>query len=247
VSKEATRWHSSRLGRDVQVVRWGELGTPVLVFSTAAGDAEEIERFHLVDAVASLLAEGRVKIYSVDSVPGRVWLTEDDSTRGGARAQERFDTFLVHELVPAIRRDCRRDDVEIVAAGASIGAYNALAAICRHPELFAKAICLSGTYDLFKFLRGELTEELMRVSPLHFLPRLGDGEHLAALRRRFVLLAHGEGRWEDPAQSWRAAEALGGRGVPNRVDAWGTDWDHDWPTWRAMLPRYLEELVPPSS
>ena len=66
---------------------------------------------------------------------------------------------------------------------------------------------------------------------------------LDALRRRFVLLAHGDGRWEEPAQSWRTAEALGARGVPNRVDAWGERYDHDWPTWREMLPKYLDELL----
>jgi esterase/lipase superfamily enzyme len=29
--------------------------------------------------------------------------------------------------------------------------------------------------------------------------------------------------------------------VPNRVDLWGPDHDHDWPTWREMLPKYLAE------
>lgn len=244
MSKERTRWHSSRLGGDVQVVRWGVVGTPVLVFSTAGGDAEEIERFLLVDALSPLLAARRLKVYSVDSAAGRVWLTEDRSVAGGARAQERFDAFLVHELVPAIRKDCKSESIEVVAAGASIGAYNALAAICRHPELFSHAICMSGTYDLSRFLDGPVTDDLLRISPLHFLPKMGEGETLEKLRKRFVLLAHGQGRWEDPSQSWRAAEALGARGVPNRVDAWGGEWDHDWPTWRAMLPRYLEELVP---
>ena len=33
------------------------------------------------------------------------------------------------------------------------------------------------------------------------------------------------------------------RGVPNRVDPWGEEYDHDWPTWRAMLPHYLAELA----
>ena len=78
---------------------------------------------------------------------------------------------------------------------------------------------------------------------LHYLPGLGDGPQLDMLRRRFVLLATGQGRWEDPAETWRLAGVLGDKGVPNRVDAWGVEWDHDWPTWRAMLPQYLDELT----
>ena len=38
------RWFSERLQTDVTVVRWGVLGVPVLVFPSAGGDAEEIER-----------------------------------------------------------------------------------------------------------------------------------------------------------------------------------------------------------
>ena len=39
------------------------------------------------------------------------------------------------------------------------------------------------------------------------------------------------------------ADVLGAKGIPNRVDPWGREWDHDWPSWRAMLPRYLDELL----
>lgn len=27
------------------------------------------------------------------------------------------------------------------------------------------------------------------------------------------------------------------------VDPWGHEWDHDWPTWRRMLPLYLDALT----
>jgi esterase/lipase superfamily enzyme len=56
-------------------------------------------------------------------------------------------------------------------------------------------------------------------------------------------MAFGQGRWEDPGESWRLAGVLGDKGVPNRVDAWGPEYDHDWPTWREMLPKYLDELT----
>ena len=242
MSKESTSWYSERLRRDVAVRRWGELGTPVLIFPTAAGDAEECERFQMIDALSDLLAAGRVKLYSVDSVAGQAWLKEDNDSRSAARVQNQFDAFIARELVPAIRTDCRDEALRVVAAGASIGAFNALAATLRHPDLFSKAICMSGTYDLSKFLQGPVNDEYVQSSPLHFVPDLA-GEQLAQLRERFVLLTHGTGRWEDPAQSWRMADLLGRRGIPNRVDEWGAEWDHDWPTWRRMLPQYLDELL----
>ena len=244
MSKESTSWHSERLGEEVNVVRWGAVGTPVLLFPTAAGDAEECERFLMIDTLSEFLAEKRIKLYSVNSVAGEAWVEKKTASEAAA-VQNSFDSFIYHEVVPAIRRDCESQDVEIVVSGASIGAYNALAAICRHPDVFSKAICMSGTYDMRKFTGDEqLGEDFYYSSPLDFLPDLDDdGDHLRGLRERFVLLTHGEGRWEEPAQSWRVADMLGSRGVPNRVDAWGQEWDHDWPTWRAMLPKYLDELL----
>jgi hypothetical protein len=32
-------------------------------------------------------------------------------------------------------------------------------------------------------------------------------------------------------------------GVPNRVDPWGEEWPHEWPTWRRMLPQYLDQVL----
>jgi len=245
MSKIKTSWYSSRLGKDVGVARWGETGTPVLIFPTAAADAEEIERFHLVGAVSELLEAGRIKVYSVDSVAGKAWLTESSDIPTAANVQNQFDDFIVNELVPAIRADCNSDEAEIIVAGASIGAFNALAAICRHPDLFSAAICMSGTYGLEKFLEGRKTPAYYECSPMEFLGDLPEGPRLEKLRERFILLTHGEGKWEEPSQSWRAAEALGAKNIPNRVDAWDEEWNHDWPTWRNMLPKYLEELVPP--
>lgn len=252
MSKRSENWYSARVGREVGVRRWGEVGTPVLFFPTAAGDSEECERFLLVDALGPLLEEGLVKLYSVDSVPGMVWLTESKDARVGARIQLRYDAFVREELVPFVRDDCgfARDDdsCELIAAGSSIGAYEALTATCRHPDAFRGAICMSGTYDLSKFLDGPHEEDWIRISPLEFLPRLDeDDPRLRRLRQRFVLLTHATGRWEEPAQSWRVAEALGRRGVPNRVDEWGSEWDHDWPVWRKMLPQYLREVVVPEA
>lgn len=240
--KVSESWHSERLGEKINLVRWGVTGTPVILFPTAGGDSEEIERFLMVDALGDLLAAGRVKIYSVDSLNGRAWLT-GASPGHASWVQKTFDAVMRHEVVPAIRADCQSGDIEIVAAGPSIGAFNALLMLCRHPDVFSASICLSGTYDLTRWLQGTWSDDFYTTSPLHFVPDLEEGPHLDRLRTRFVVLAHGSGAWEDPGQSWRVAQVLGDQGIPNRVDDWGPDYPHDWATWRHMLPKYLEEVT----
>jgi esterase/lipase superfamily enzyme len=243
MSKINAKWWSDRLQQDVQVVRWGEVGTPVLIFPTAGGDAEEIERFLVIDTLGPLLEAGRIKIYSCDSVAGKAWIQGEGTDRQRARVQNQFHEFVYREVVPAIRMDCRDPGAEIVAAGASIGAYNALSVLCRYPDAFSVAICMSGTYNLERFIDGEKTLDYYYSSPLDFVGDLNN-EALEALQKRFVLLASGQGRAEDIGESWRIAHLLGMKGIPNRVDPWGPDWHHDWPTWRRMLPQYLEEFVP---
>jgi esterase/lipase superfamily enzyme len=240
--KESSRWYSPRLERDITLARWGTFGQPVLVFPTAGGDAEEVERFHLVGACEALLGEGRIKLYSCDSANGRALLTREGSPAHRWWILKQFLECIRHELVPAVRSDCQSADIELLAAGSSIGAYSALSCVCLFPDVFRAAVCMSGTYDLRRFCDDAVGDDFFWSSPLHFVPAL-NGDHLAALCERYVVLASGEGPNEEIGESWAVARVLGSAGVPNRVDSWGAEWPHDWQTWRAMLPGYLDELV----
>lgn len=244
IPKVKTALPSRHHGKAVGAARWGWYGTPVLLFPTAGGDAEEVERFKMMVALRPLLEAGRIKVYSCDSVAGQTLTQRDRTPAEFAREQDHFDRFIAHELVPWIRKDCDSPDIGIVTAGASIGAFEAVAALCRHPDVFTKAICMSGTYDLTKWLDGPMGLDFYYSSPMHFLPGLAEGsEQLRLLRTRFVAIIHGQGRAEEPAQSWRLARILGAKGVPNRVDEYGPDMHHDWVSWREWLPTYLATLA----
>ncbi len=236
-----SRWHSTRIGREATLARWGTFGQPVLVFPTAGGDAEEIERMHLVRALAPLIEAGRVKVYSCDSVGGSVWFHKEGSPQHRMWMQNQFHQWVRHEVVPAIRMDCNSADIPIWTTGASIGAFHAAAMVCRFPDVFHRALPMSGTFDLMRFTEAtEPTDELRVASPLYFVPHLS-GPHLELLRKRYIHFATGEGKWENIGESWKLANILGRKGIPNQVESWGPGVDHDWATWRTMLPKYLDE------
>ena len=240
--KDVFRWYSPHVEQDIQLVRWGHMGTPVMLFPTAGGDAEEVERFHLIGALKALIDAGRIKVYSTDSIAGKAWISKQHSAEFCSYLQNMFDALIYREIVPAIRHDCYSPDIEIIATGASIGAFNAVATICRHPDAFNLAIAMSGTSDLSNYLEGRFIQDFYFASPLHFLPGL-QGSLLDQLRKRLILMPSGEGDYEDIGESWRMASVLGARGIPNRVDSWGPEWQHNWVTWRAMLPKYLSEYA----
>jgi esterase/lipase superfamily enzyme len=236
------RWFSDRLQQEITVARWGSYGAPVLVFPSAGGDAEEIERFGLVDACGPLLAEGRVKLYSVDSVAGQAMIAKTSPVGHRLWQLNQFHECVRWEVVPAIHADLGGQAMDVITTGASIGAFNAVATLCRYPDVIGAAIGMSGTYRIDRFYDEARTQDLFFSAPLQFLPGL-DGPHLDRLRQRFAVLASGAGDWEDPGESWRMGEALGAKGIPNRVDNWGPEFKHDWPTWFRMLPQYLRELT----
>jgi esterase/lipase superfamily enzyme len=240
--KTVERWFSGRVEQDITVIRWGTFGRPVLVFPSAGGDAEEIERFHLVDACGPLLAEGLVKLYSVDSVAGRAMIAKEGSPEHRMWLLNQFHECVRWEVVPAIHADLGGQAMDVIATGASIGAFNAVAVLCRYPDVFGAAIGMSGSYRIERFYDEAWSQDLYFSAPLQFLPGL-DGPQLDRLRERFAVLASGDGAWENVGESWQMAAALGAKAVPNRVDNWGPQWAHDWHTWRQMLPQYLRELA----
>jgi len=240
--KTSERWFSDRVQTEVNLVRWGTFGRPVLIFPTAGGDAEEVERHGLVDACAPLIDSGRVKLYSIDSIAGQAMMTKPGTPQHRLWMLNQFHDCIPREVVPAIHSDLGDQPLGIITTGASIGAFNAVAMLCRYPDVFSAAIGMSGSYAIERFYDRPWTKDLYFSAPLQFLPGL-DGWALDLLRERYAILASGEGEWENVGESWTMANALGAKGIPNRVDNWGPQWDHQWPTWWRMLPQYLDELA----
>lgn len=197
----------------------------------------------VIQTLQPILSAGRIKVYSCDSVAGAALAAKEGSVEHRCWLLNQFHEYVAAEVVPAIRADCQSPDIEIIAAGASIGAFNAVTVTCRYPHLFKSALGMSGTFDLEGLLGFKGDGNYYFSSPLAFLPGL-EGSSLELLRQRFIILPFGQGRWENPSESWRMGGVLGDKGVPNRVDPWGAEYDHDWPTWREMLPLYLDDLAP---
>src|SRR6188474_1008737 len=117
--KAVTRWRSERLEREVTMVRWGSFGRPIIIFPTAGGDAEEIERFLMLNALGELLDAGKIKVYSCDSVAGKAMLSREGSARHQMWLQNMFQQYVRHEVAPAIRTDCQSPELPIWTAGSS--------------------------------------------------------------------------------------------------------------------------------
>jgi esterase/lipase superfamily enzyme len=238
--KQAWTWTTACLPQPARMARWGHFGTPVVLFPTAGGDFEEIERFQLVAALGELIDGGRIKVYSVDGVAVRAWLAANTSPQECVSLQERYDSFLYKDVLQRIRLDCQDDRIEPILVGASLGAAAAVSTLCRHPDSFRVAIGVSGIYaGFYEFERSCGRSSHDETAYLATLA----GPQLEQLRQRAIILGSGAGDYENPADSKRLADALGSRGISCRLDLWGPTRDHTWSTWRDMLPRLLAEQL----
>jgi esterase/lipase superfamily enzyme len=80
-------------------------------------------------------------------------------------------------------------------------------------------------------------------NPMDYVGHL-EGDHLDWLRSRAnLLLACGQGQWEDTTgsllSSKQFAGLLAGKGIRHELDVWGHDVPHDWPSWRAQVAHHM--------
>lgn len=243
MNRRTHAWKSPELNREMPVAVWGHAGKPVLLFPTAGGDYLECERFLMLKVLEELVDSGRIRVYACGSVSAEGWMDTDAHPAHKSWLQARFDAYLTKELVPWIRHDVGDDAVRIVGAGASLGAFNAVNAGLKHPDQFWLTVGMSGTYDFDRWMNGHRDDNYYFNQPFLYAPNLGSGAQIDWLKKSFFLIATGQGRWEAPGESVKLGNILGQKGVPNYVDLWGHDVDHDWPTWRTMLPMFLNRFV----
>ncbi len=242
MSAHTVSWYSHRVGREMTVARWGHAGRPVLLFPTAAADCFDYERFLMIKVLQPLIDAGRIRVYSCETNAGQSWLNADAKPWVKSWLQARYDGYVAEELLPHIARDSGQGG-QIIASGASIGAYNSVNTGAKHPEYFSHIIAMSGTYDFDRWMSGHRDQDYYFNQPMLYLAGIPDSPQLDGIRKVQWVVATGQGRWEAPDESVRLAALLRGKGARVNLELWGHDCDHDWVTWRAMLPLFLDKLV----
>lgn len=240
---EEKSWYSPALEREIAVAHWGRAGKALVLFPTSGADHLDVARFKLVDALAPLVAAGRLQVFSANSVSRETWNSRTASPRYKSAMAARFDRYLADELLPWVRFAADDGGRRVAVAGASLGAYVAMNAGAKHPDAIDLTIGMSGWYEMDAFMDGQFDEDFYYNNPLHFLPNLSESAQLSRLRDSLFVVANGGGRWEHLDQAFRLSRVLVNKRIPTRLEIWGPRWDHDWPTWRAMLPHFMTQLT----
>jgi esterase/lipase superfamily enzyme len=239
MQRELHGWHSPSLNKNMEIAVYGHYGFALLMIPTAAADYLEYERFHLIDAISKPINEGKVKVFSVNSINTESWLNNWMSGRDKAVRHQQFNDYIFNEVVPFIQSKTS-PDTPIIACGASFGALHSANLFFRRPDLIHGVIAMSGCYDLTAYTKGHYDDNVYFNSPVHYLRNLKDENYLSRYRKSgHIHIVTGSGSYEDPDASRYLSSILHDKEISHELDIWGHDITHDWPTWRLMLPYYL--------
>lgn len=234
---------SPALGRRAHVWCFGEIGRPLIVFPSNAGVAHEWQRSGMIDALAPLLAAGRMKVYCPETNVSR-------SFSGEGSLEERllhlraYERFVLDTLVPFIYEDCRTSELPIVTAGCSVGALYSALFVLKHPETFSRALCLSGRYRASKFFDYPDHPEVYFNDPLAFVPNLGGAALERVRRNAHLTLVVGRGAHEHGCipETAEMGQWLRNKDIPSHLAFWGEDSSHTYPWWQKQAFHYLRQM-----
>lgn len=239
MNREITGWFSPALGKEMPIVTYGHYGFALLLVPTAAADFLEYERFQLIDVLAPYINTGKLKVFSINSINNESWLNNNMAGEHKAIRHNQFNEYVHNEVVPFIKNSTSWD-TPLIISGASFGALHSMNLFLKRPDLINGVISMSGVYDLAEYSKGFFDEQVYFNSPVHYIPNLNDQWYFDNIRRsRHIHIVTGSGDYEDPEGSRKFSAILNSKHIHHDLDVWGHEWKHDWPTWRAMLPAYI--------
>ncbi|MNY16455.1 putative esterase [compost metagenome] len=242
MNREYHKWFSTSLQRDMELLIFGKGGRAVLFFPTRMARFYDYENWGIVNAMRSQIEAAEVQLFCVDSIDGESFYNERLHPCNRLERHLQYEHYLLNEVIPLIRTKNELGWLE--TAGCSMGAYHAINLAMKRPDLFKKAVGISGRYDLtsspgdFKdLLSGYRNEAIYLNMPGQYIANLTDDAILGALRKLEVILAVGE---TDPflPGNQEFSNSLWSKGIANQFHQWESN-AHRPHYWRQMVPLYL--------
>lgn len=236
MNREYFKTYSWELGRDMEILAFGQAGLPVLVFPTSMGRFYDYEDRGMIAALAPRIERGELQVFCADSVDKESWYNKGIHPRARVLRHLQYEGYLLHELLPLI--SSRSQAQQLAVSGCSFGGYHAVNFALKHPELVGHCVSMGGAFDIHQFLDGYYDDDCYFNCPPDFIPNLNDDRVLSRFRQMTIVLATGE-RDICLDENVRLSGILKSKAIPHWLDVWGDNTGHDWPWWQQMALKFF--------
>jgi esterase/lipase superfamily enzyme len=236
MTREYQKWLSPVLNKEMELLVFGDRGTPVLFFPTRTARFFDYEDWKIVGAVQDRIEAGQLQLFCVDSLDIESFYAQTASQAKIKRHIE-YEQYILKEVIPFIRK---KNKNPLTVAGCSFGGYHAVNIAFRHPTLFAKVVGMSARYDLTvtspafaDLLDGYFDEDVYYNMPSMYVPNLTDETVLNQIRRLKITIVIGQ---EDPflEGNQKLSNALLAKNIAHDFFIWDGE---------AHRPRYWRKMV----
>ena len=236
MNREHHRWFAHDLGRDLDLLRFGHSGWPMIVFPTSMGSFFEYEERGMVGALNDKIDAGALQLVCVQTVDGESFYARHRHPRARIERYLAWERYLVNDVVNLVKHVSGSETMGVT--GCSFGAYHAFVMALRHPDVFTSCLAMGGRFDISGLLDGYDDLDAYLLNPVACLPGLTDEWFLSRIRRNKWVLVTGE---HDICRGdmAHASSLLGARQIPHSLHVWGNGSLHDWPEWLKMARAYV--------
>lgn len=226
--------------RDFDVMVYGSEGRAVIALPDWDFTCTSWENGGMVDSLAGLIDEGKICVYSSDSLDASGWYgraASDEYRRDNIIANL---TYFERSLLPHIKKHASSDELPLLV-GTGLGALNATILMLRHPDWYSGLLALSGVFDA-RLLVDAFDDEWAQLSPVDIAAALPQrGKVLRVLREKPCAFVCGQDDSETGIESQRALDTIfAEKQAGATFEYWGFDVSREERWWHEEL----RQLVP---
>lgn len=235
MKEEYHKWFSNYLNKEFEMLVFGHSGIPVVLFPTSRGRYYQAKDQKLIESAAFFLECGLVKIYTPDSFDESSWFNYSIAPDERVKAHIAYENTILLDVIEFAKYETQRD--KVVLAGCSFGGYHAANIAFRYPDKVSHLFCMSGAYDIKRFIYGYYDDDCYFNNPTDYMPNLEDEWFLNHIRKIGIALGTGD---HDSylSDNIRLSNILNNKGISHWLDN-RPGFGHDWFWWRQLFPHYL--------
>ena len=101
------KWHTPWLSRDFEMIAFGNGGgLPLIIYPTSFGRYYQNKDFHLIDAIAWYIDNGKITVYCPDAIDLESFYNKNIHPADRMKTHNAYENVILHDVFDLARREC---------------------------------------------------------------------------------------------------------------------------------------------